>query len=253
MIAKMGGNSFTFVAITDMHELGDNDLAGNENQTVYRERYRRANRNAGQGAKLIADKINLDFFCNLGDLAWGDKNATGRKDTISSIIRARSYTFDLHDNMESFFTTGNHDARYYGGYLDAELNECLNGHYRYVDFPSKKIRVICLNTSDISDGVEESERVSGEQLQWFANALDLSSKSDANKWGIITLSHHPMDWGAVKPLANCLAAYQNGTTYSVTHDGVAISYNYSGKNAATFIANFHGHTHCFKVSNISGT
>lgn len=253
MIFKMGGNAITFIAMSDMHELGDGDLAGNENQAVYQERYRRANKNAGQGARLIADKINLDFFCNLGDLAWGDKNATVRKDTISSVIQAKGYTSGIHNNVESFFTTGNHDARYYGGYLDAELSECLTGRYRYVDFPRKKVRVICLNTADISDGVQESERVSGEQLRWFADSLDLSGKADAADWGIITLSHHPMDWGAVKPLANCLAAYLNGTTYSATHDGVSVSCNYAGKNAAAFIANFHGHTHCFKVANISGT
>lgn len=263
-IPTISGNSITFIAMSDMHEFGDGDLRNNTNLTdsqkvEYLERHRRANRNAGQGARLIADKISPDFFANLGDLAWGDKACTVRKDSIDSIIRARGCTFELHDSVESFFTPGNHDARYWGGsegaysYHDAELTECLIGSYRYVDFASKKVRVICANTADISDGVEASERVSGEQLQWFANALDLSAKADSAEWGIIVLSHHPMDWGEAKPLANCLAAYLNGTTYSVTHDGVSISKNFGGKNAATFIANFHGHTHCFLVANISGT
>lgn len=251
MIPKIANNSITFIAMSDMHEMGDNDYTGTDVGLL--ERYRRANRNAGQGAKIISNLVPIDFFANLGDFAWGNKEATVRRDTISSIIRAKSYTFDVHDSMESFFAQGNHDARYYGGYLDAELAECLTGNYRYVDFESKKVRVICVNTADTSDGTESAERISGEQLQWFAESLDLSKKSDVANWKIIVLSHHPMDWGDVKPLANCLAAYLNGTNYTTSHDGVNVSYNFSGKNVAKFIANFHGHVHCFKIANISGT
>ncbi len=248
MIAKRGANSLTFIAISDMHEMGDSD---HSDATII-ERYRRANLNAGQGAKLIAEKISLDFFANLGDLAWGSSSTT-LHDWAQSVVKARGYTAGIEPLTESFYTPGNHDVDYASGYHDENLVVGMIGTYRYVDLTGKKVRVICLNTADTTDGTDSTERISGEQLQWFANALDLSSKSDADDWGIIVLSHHPIDWGAVKPLANCLAAYLNGTTYSETHDGVTISKNFSGKNAATFIANFHGHTHCFKVANISGT
>lgn len=248
MISKMGAKSLTFIAISDMHEMGDSD---HSDATII-ERYRRANLNAGQGAKLIAEKISLDFFANLGDLAWGS-SATTLHDWAQSVVKARGYTAGIEPLTESFYTPGNHDVDYAGGYHDENLVVGMIGTYRYVDLTGKKVRVICLNTADTTDGTDSTERISGEQLQWFANALDLSGKSDADDWGIIVLSHHPIDWGAVKPLANCLAAYLNGTTYSATHDGVTISKNFSGKNAATFIANFHGHTHCFKVANISGT
>lgn len=247
MIPKIGTDAVTFIAVSDMHEMGDND----HSDSAVIEKYRRANQNAGQGAKIISNLVPLDFFVNLGDLAWGSSSTTTH-DLISSMVNARNYTFGV-DAAESFFTPGNHDVDSASGFIDPAVVTGLAGNYRCVDFPSKKVRVICLNTADTTDGTTGTERVSGEQLQWFAESLDLSTKSDVSEWGIIVLSHHSLDWGAVKPLANCLAAYLTGVPYSATHDGVSVSYDFTGKNAATFIANFHGHVHCFKVANISGT
>jgi hypothetical protein len=249
MIPNISSNSVTFIAMSDMHELGDKD----HSDASIIERYRRSNLNAGQGAKIISDLIPLDFFVNLGDFAWGDTSKTTTYDLISSITRARGYTSELENSVTSFFTPGNHDVKSVSGYLDPNVVTGLTSMYRYVDFSDKKVRVICLDTADTTDGTTSTERVSGEQLQWFADALDLSSKSDVNEWGIIVLSHHPLDWGVVKPLATCLSTYLSGSNYSTTHDGISISHNYTGKNGAKFIANFHGHTHCFKVADINGT
>ena len=248
MISKMGSNSVTFIAMSDMHEMGDSDWS---DPTII-ERYQRANLNAGQGAKRIADQIDLDFFANLGDLVWGASNTT-LHDWAQSVVKARGYTAGIEPLTECFFTPGNHDVDYAGGYHDENLVVGMIGSYRYVDLESKKVRVICLNTADTTDGTDGVERVSGKQLQWFANALDLSAKADAAKWGIIILSHHPLDYGNIKPVANCLAAYVNGTNYSTTHDGMTVSKDFTGKNLATVIANFHGHLHSLYVTDISGT
>lgn len=245
---KIAKNAVNFIAISDMHEMGDGD---HDNATII-ERYRRANRNAGQGAKLVAEKIKTDFFANLGDLAWGSGTTTAH-DLTQSITSARSYTAGIEALTECFYTPGNHDVDHAGGYLAADVVAGMIGTYRYMDLAAKKVRVICLNTADNSDGTDSTERISGEQLQWFASALDLSGKSDADKWSVMVLSHHPLDWGNIKPAANCVAAYMNGTVYAVTHDDMSVFYDYRGKNAATFIANFHGHTHCFKVGNIGGS
>ena len=256
MISKRGANSLTFVAMADMHEMGDTD---NADATLI-ERYRRANRNACQGAKVIADNINLDFFANLGDLAWGSKTST-ITDYVQSIVNARNYMYDVTKSVESFITLGNHDTGTYGfaqngEYLSQGVCDGLFGTYRYVDFTSKKVRVICLNTAEVEglvvSGDSGTERITGTQLQWFADSLDLSSKGDASEWGIVILSHHPLDWGSIAPANNCLTAYLNGTTYSTTHNGVSVSKAFSGKNSAKVIANIHGHTHCFNVSNLSG-
>lgn len=255
MVSKRGANSLTAVIMSDMHEMGD----GDHTDSTIIERYRRANRNAGQGAKVVADNIDIDFFANLGDLAWGEKGKTTIQDYVKSIVNARKYMYDVEKDHETFITPGNHDTGTYsvvqnGVFLSSEILEGLIGTYRYVDFADKKVRVICLNTADV-DGFTTTEnagteRISGEQLQWFANALDLSSKSDASNWGIIIMSHHPLDWGTILPAANCLQAYLSGTSFSVTHNGVAVSKNFSGKNAAKVICQFHGHVHGFRVDNI---
>lgn len=254
MVAKRGTNSLTAVIISDMHEFGDND----HSDATIMETYRRANRNAGQGAKIVADNIDLDFFANLGDLSWGAKTSTVT-DFVQSIVNARMYTYDVEKDHETFMTPGNHDTATYGfaqnnEYLSQAVCNGLIGTYRYVDFTAKKVRVICLNTAEVDgltvSGQSGTERITGTQLQWFADSLDLSSKSDAADWGIVILSHHPLDWGAILPAANCLNAYLNGSSYSVTHNGVAVSKNFSGKNAAKVICQFHGHVHGFKVDTI---
>lgn len=178
---------------------------------------------------------------------------------MQSIVNARKYTYEVEKDHESFFTPGNHDTGTYGyaqnsEYLSQAVTNGLIGTYRYVDFTAKKVRVICLNTSEVEglmvSGESGTERITGTQLQWFANALDLSAKTDAASWGIIILSHHPLDWGAILPAANCLQAYLTGANFSVTHNGVAVSKNFSGKNAAKVICQFHGHVHGFRVDNI---
>lgn len=157
MIAKMGAKSLTFIAMSDMHEMGDNDHA---DETII-ERYRRANLNAGQGAKLIAEKINLDFFANLGDFAWGSSSTT-LHDWAQSVVKARGYTAGIEPLTESFYMPGNHDVHYASGYHDENLVVGMIGTYRYVDLTGKKVRVICLNTADTTDGTDGTERISGE-------------------------------------------------------------------------------------------
>lgn len=246
--SKIGSNALTFAVMSDMHEMGDGDHA----DAAILERYRRANRNACQGVKVIADQIALDFFANLGDLAWGSSSTT-TQDLAASVLQAQRYMAGIAEKTESMLVPGNHDVDSAAGFVDPQVISGLIGNYQYVDFADQMVRVICLNTADTSDGTNSTERISGEQLQWFAQALDLSGKSNAASWGILVLSHHPLDWGNIKPAANCLAAYLNGAAYSATHDGMTVSYDYSGKNAAVFIANIHGHVHCLKVGTISGT
>ena len=258
IISKIGSNAVTFVAMTDMHELGDSDTT---DETV-KERFRRANRNAGQGARLISEMLDLDFFVNLGDYAYGSNNAslvTSYHDLMQSITSVKCYTTRIGDNTEMFEVSGNHDPLFdikdsTGNHITNDLITGMIGDYRYVDFDARKTRVIALNTTEYVSGHSRSVgRMSGEQLQWFANSLDLSNKINSADWNIIILSHHPLDWSGLENAVGVLTAYQNGTNYSVTHNGVVVSYNYNGKNSATIIAQFHGHTHCLKVGNIGNT
>ena len=249
--SKMGSNSLTFIAMSDAHEPGSGETPYNETEARY---IRQGNLNAGQAAKLISQKIPLDFFTHLGDMAWG-AGTTSVFDGVESVRKVREHIADVVLNNESFITPGNHDSLSYGSttageFLNYDMLTALTGTYRYKDFDKKKVRVICLNTADNSVNATTHECISGQQLQWFCQALDLSAKSDADKWGIVILSHHPLDWAAIKPAGNVVATYLQGGSFSATHEGVAVSYNFSGKNKAKIIAQFHGHTHNFKVDYI---
>lgn len=261
MISKMGDNTMTFIAVSDMHEMGDNELdqKGKPYDTELIESYRKSNLNAGQAANLIAKNVSTDFFACLGDFAWGSSRTTITQG-VSAIVASIGYLHDVSKNKEKFYTPGNHDTltRSYdvnADYLDQNILDGLIGTYRYKDFENKKIRVICLNTAEVKginvNSSQDTERMTGEQLQWFAESLDLSSKPDSANWGIIILSHHPLDWGNIKVAANCLAAYLEGAIYSVNHNGVSVYYDFSGKNTASVIAQFHGHVHGFKVDYIN--
>ena len=257
IISKMGSNSLTFVALADMHELGDSDSA---DATVI-ERFRRATRNAGQGAWLVSQKVALDFSANLGDYCYGSLNAsltTSHHDWSQSIVNAKGYLSQLRDSTLMLEMPGNHDMLHSvkddgGTYVTNDLITGMTGNYRYVDIEKRKVRVIALNTAEYTNGYSSEGRMSGEQLQWFANSLDLSGKLDAANWGIIILAHHPLDFSGLANAVGVLTAYLNGASYSVTHNGVAVSYNFAGKNVAKVIAQFHGHRHCFKVANIGNT
>lgn len=246
---KQAANSITFIAVSDSHELADDDSSA----TATQELTRRGNKNAGQGARVIADRLSPDFFCHLGDFVFGG-SATTEAGAMSAIARVREYYGALSTTLETFYTPGNHDGLHYSNvYLDYGTISDMIGTYRYVDFADKKVRVICLNTADNSADETAYQHIGGTQLQWFCEALDLSAKSDAADWGVIILSHHPLDWADVSVAADVIAAYESGGSYARTQDGVAVSKDFAGKNTAKLIASFHGHVHGFKVDTVTGT
>ena len=86
--------------------------------------------------------------------------------------------------------------------------------------------------------------MSAAQFQWLVDTL--SGAGTAGMTRILLLSHHPLHWyGYMPSVLNVLNAYIGGTSGSVTVNGTAISYNFSGKNSAQLIGTFHGHTHNF--------
>jgi hypothetical protein len=237
---------------------------------------------------LVRKGANVDFAVCLGDNGWGsgvvdNANRATIESGIAEIRGANKLIDSAFRGIPNFRIPGNHDSLIYNftfngnDYLDSSELFPLYGAYNrgavfhngnkdrgycYRDFDDWKLRVICVNTSDIK-GLTPSDTtpdvyVSGTQGKWFAETLDLSGKSDAADWNILILSHAPLDWGVnCIFLCDILKAYTDGGSVSVTRDGVAISYNYSGKNAAAIIGNCHGHNHNFQTDNlrklISGT
>lgn len=263
--SHQNANTFTFLAISDSHY-----LATNKNIVD-------AITHAGQGLYYVRKGLDIDFVVNLGDNAWGS-GMSGSETTIPvGINEIKSVNKQIalaYKNIPNFRTPGNHDNLAYNyafngnDYLDAEEIFSFFGAYNtgatfqagqesrgycYQDFDQFKLRVIVMNTCDIQDldpANGESTYTSGTQMKWLSETIDLSGKSNASEWSFIVFSHHPLDFGVSINCNKILKAYLEGTSVSLTRDGVSINYNYSGKNAATFIGNIHGHNHNYLTDNL---
>jgi hypothetical protein len=127
-----------------------------------------------------------------------------------------------------------------------------------MDFPEAKIRMICLNTVDALaenpavDGQDApSCGISSAQLHWLANtALDFTEKDNPGEWGILVLSHHPLDYiNQTKTALQLLEAYRNQSAgevrYTVAGTEYAVAYNFVNITPAEILCNIHGHNHNF--------
>lgn len=247
-------NQITFIAMSDTHYAGEQVDNWQEYSNISTE-------HAGMAAQILSYCLPIDFACHLGDFTFGSANTTTEllKAQLEKVSRFLDSNFR---GIPQFRTVGNHDTGEYSSLVGAEYlyqaigSKCDDATfgstvygYCYRDFAEKKVRVICLNTSEgeTDSGSSASEVVSAAQRLWFAQTLfDVGSKTDAAEWSIIVLGHYSLDFGGAYPLSNIVHAYVNGN--SITENGTTV--NFSGNNAASFIADFHGHTHCFKVDSL---
>lgn len=252
-------DSIVFLSMADPHHVGE------QTDTSWREYQNTGNWHAAQAAKVLAYALNMDFACHLGDLTFGHGTTTSAQ-LHQQVEEMAGWLDESQTGIPAFWTAGNHDTGMYAemngnatlesaSYLFSVFGARCEGAtygsteygYCYRDFEQKKLRVICLNSSelDISGGYGTYPSISEAQLLWFANTLaGVGSKSG---WSIVVLSHYPLDYALCYPLSHVVKAYVEGG--SVTHNGTKVSF--SGKNAAKFVAAFHGHTHCFKWANLN--
>ena len=271
-------DSIIFIAMSDSHYVADQELNFYDAET---------NASAQQTAlavKLFSNFITPDFLAHLGDVSSGHASTT--PDMLKKQIEGGMALFlEAKGEVPGFVAIGNHDTGIYhhdaqadgnihtmtGEYLyqhftslSADENTVFGGEeyggYCYRDFPDKKLRVFLLNTSEKLIGEQQDSAMYGAQRVWLANALhDLNDKEDAEDWGFIILSHYPADYGATDPLSDLLKAYVNGTAHTISDpydggyhvgDGTYETVDFSGRNAATLIAQFHGHVHNFKADKL---
>lgn len=231
VVAAQGNRTFTLGAITDMHYGSSDYIDGVIHAT--------------QGLKHIADRIKLDAIAVLGD--YTDEHQMDTETAVTDMEEMNALLDPLRHNV-NLRLKGNHDHRpgaaaqtyrYITAYSDDVVWGSRIGGYYFRDFAEYKLRIICLNTTETA---RDNLAVSYEQVNFFIRSLDLSSKADAAEWGILLLSHHPLDFtvsdGKYRfgPVIN---AYQNGTSWT---DGT-VACDYTGKNAAPIICNIHGHLH----------
>lgn len=244
---KQTPGTITFISMSDAHQ---SETAANVET---------GNLHAGMAAKILAYALpNIDFCCYLGDYTEGSSTTTlaeGRRH-FSEINADIDEAFE---GIPQFRTLGNHDSLQYskdqnGAVLSVDELHSLCGSYNkevtygnemqgycWRDFEAKKLRVICLNTSENT----EKEYVSDAQKKWLAYSL--LSVGRKTGWSIIILSHHPLDWGNVCQLSNIINMYHTGGSISIGGQTI----DFAGENKATILAAVHGHVHCFKAARLN--
>ena len=271
-------DSIVFLAMSDNHHYGDQQnsdqypvSSGIQTST--------SNLHSAMAAKILAYALKFDFMAQLGDVVWGNANTTPEllRSQVGELV---SFLRESHKDIPCFHAIGNHDTGiyYHNAMIDSgktgvytETADYLynaftalsdsdntvfggvgNGGYCYRDFPDKKMRVFLLNTSESLIVNQTDKCTLGSQRKWFADALvNLNSKSDASAWSFIVLSHYPADYGNTMPLSDLLKAYVEGKSITIALEtGSNSTVNFSGKNSAKMVAQFHGHVHNFLTSKL---
>lgn len=253
--AVLKSDSIVFLAVSDFHHAGAQVDGWQTNINA-------GNLHACMALKALAYVLpEIDFACMLGDITFGSKTTTEAL-LKSQIAEINGWLDEAYKGIPQFRTVGNHDTGEYstlvgadylysviGKYCEGAVYGSTEYGYCYRDFADKKLRVICLNTceGETTGGESASYVCSPAQRLWFAQTLyDVGSKSDAASWSVLVLAHYPLDYGGTYPMSNIVKAYIEGG--STTENGTAVNFN--GHNAAKFVANVHGHNHCFQFGKL---
>lgn len=229
-----GDECFTFGYMSDMHiDDIDNNYC----------------RNIGNIAAAVAEKTNIDFILNAGDMMSND--SLGQPEQIKPCYdRAWKILAPISDKVLAL--QGNHDGTY-GAYTESTLQDSYSrnlppetiwqylfrpqnqktirsygpdGSYYYVDNLSQKIRFICLNSQDGEYSINEDGTAvwnlknggyTQAQLDWLIDSLRVE-----NGWSIIISSHIPptaklpIDYSSIRCydiIRGITTAYCNRNTY----------------------------------------
>ena len=247
--------SITFIAASDAHHHSDDEYIVN------------GNLHAGMAMKALSYILpGIDFCCFLGDYSIGSETTTlaqGRQHfaEINAILK------EGFGGIPQFRTPGDRDGlrraletndntwlqpkeiyTYVGRYNEGATYGSTTEGYCYRDFDEKKLRVFCLNTSTIG---QNFDNMTSAQLLWFARKLrEVGARTG---WGVVILSHYPLDFteselsDAASVAGSVLYQYVTGGSFKIT--GMTVSFK--NCNKAKIYGAFHGHTHNFKVARLS--
>ena len=274
-LKRDGHRYITFGAVTDNHVANKHQWIDKDGKlqkiTALQDVLTKASiRHGAYALKYVSDLVGCDFIANLGDNQWENNIDTDNAYTSGSYTRDTLLpAFDVEDGgCVGFHLVGNHDQT--NNNIDRQW-ELIGKHnsfdevgftpkrcYGYKDFSDKKVRVICLNTSDYLNGTG-GYGMSYEQKEFLMFVLDMSDKEDPAEWKILLLSHIPLDFYSTEynitaDVISILNAYVSGGSVSIAvndtwagiHDDTTsgiLAYDYNGKNAAQIIGNIHGHLH----------
>lgn len=247
-------DSISFIAASDAHQLDADEYVVN------------GNRHASMAMKALGYILpDIDFCCFLGDYTVGNSTTTlaegrqnfaeinaGLKEAFADIPQFR--TPGERDGLKNSWDQ-NHESlsseeiySYVGKYNEGATYGSTTEGYCYRDFDEKKLRVFCLNTS--VDG-QNFDMMSSAQLLWFARKLrEVGARTG---WGVVILSHYPLDFteselsDAASTAGSVLYQYVTGGSFKIT--GMTVSFK--NCNKAKIYGAFHGHTHNFKVAKLN--
>lgn len=291
-LINLEGNTTSITSIVDATEHSDNILNIGMITDAHIEPsdwYSRGGINHYRIFGFISKLAGVDLIVSNGDNVDGSIG-TQNTDVISSskakdiIINEHKYAIEVlsgakGSNIPMFFNRGNHDSgarkKSNSGSTNSLSNEELanlyntNGAYGeirgydnlcwYLDFADKKVRVIGLNSEDLSDATDSSgiwsendidnHKFSQAQLTWLANVA-LKVPAD---YSIVMFWHTPLDgaFGATNGLVNSdvlkaiLINFKNSTSQSITNsdNSVNINVDFTGNSNNKIIAIFNGHYH----------
>ena len=253
VIASRTINSLVLLMASDIHVTHGSDV-------------RTAIKNMGLGMKSIREYITPNAVVFLGDYVY-DTTPLSKEQGIEDIKLAKKYASVATNGINTIWMNGNHDvyqsAADYADYRlsDDEVYSLIGSNttdnaivdqdnvgrnYGYIDFDRQRVRLVYLNTTDINGVDYSSHLISATQGQWLINtALDLSDKGTAEeKWGVIICTHIPAFSNPQLPaILGNFKDRASGTNFG-------ISYDFSSAKAE-LIANFHGHIHNFKVTDMT--
>lgn len=251
--AKLQSDSIVILTASDSHQIESGNDAANTMA---------GNLHAGQALKALAYMLPVDFAAYLGDYTAGS-STTGIQEGLGHIAAVNGYIDEAFRGLVQFRTVGNHDPLGYSysqngetlsqaqlyaliGKYNADCGNVMGSTvagYCYRDFAGKSLRVICLNTADVAAPTGGAEAVSDAQKKWFADTLISTHQG----YGILILSHHPLDWGNIMSVSHILRAYVEEQS-SINIGGT--TYSFTGKNKSAWVLQIHGHVHTFTVDNL---
>ena len=260
-LEKRNGRCLCFAALSDIHYPYDD---ASDNTTTAQ-----SLTHAALGITQIRKVLPLDFLSVLGDHVKGgiDSTLAESKATLKWI---RKTLYEAGLGLRQIWLQGNHDRNPYtsddGDLTDDALysyifagnagavvdSENVQRGYGYQDFEAQQIRVIYLNSSDLSSAKNVYDHMwSAPQLWWLANeALDFSAKTKPEDWGVVVLSHQPLNWGTV-PAFTILEGYLAGAKGSVrATEGETVAFDFTEITTAEIICYINGHTHNFRCSQV---
>ncbi len=177
----------------------------------------------------------------------------GNHDTNTVYATAQGVPAEMISNKEWYAHAVKYTEQYSNVFRD--ISNPYGGYY-YLEFESKKIRVVVLNNCEAkqdANGIPNdlaSLYVSSAQYKWFAEvALNLSGKAVPTDWHVMVVSHsqpvlsalyhdYAMDDAVIEAIE---IAFKTGVSYTnVTH---GISINYTTQGTGNFIAHVAGHCH----------